>query len=280
MLIRQLDPCLNELQTCAHLNSCLAIEWPVFEPTVEMAQFTALVHLIEALLLIVEGQCTVIGDSPGYERMQQAAHLLAHTGRLAEGNLLTVQCLVLKALYLLHAQETTASYSAISEAVRTSFLLGLHTGQHDYELSPFEIHMHQRVFWSVYCLDRIISQICGLPYAMQDSDVHIDIPAALDDKALGGSEQLPDEMPHLSPIPYLCNTIQWARMSAEVWNKVSSANGKGAVNEDFLVTMDARLQNFDKRLPDMLRWPLLDLRLPDQRPSFVEHQAMVLHLVS
>lgn len=235
-------------------------------------------HLIDALLHVVEGQWKASSEGPGHGRMQQASHLLAHTSQIGDGDLHTVQCLIVKSLYLLHTQEYTAAYLAISEAVRTSFLLGLHTRRRDHELSPFEIHMNQRVFWSVYCLDRAISRICRVPYAIRDVDVQIDLPMAIDDKALGGSEQLPEETPTLSSIPYLCNDIAWVRMRTEVWDRESSGRH---TDEDFNGTMDARLQSFEKRLPKMLRWDAQQAQISDpERPQFVAHQAMILHLVS
>lgn len=42
--------------------------------------------------------------------------------------------------------------------------------------------MRQRLFWTVYFVDRRISLSCGRPYGLRDSDIDVDEPAWVDDK--------------------------------------------------------------------------------------------------
>jgi hypothetical protein len=43
--------------------------------------------------------------------------------------------------------------------------------------------MRQRVFWTVYFVDRRIALSCGRPYGIKDSDIRTEKPAWLHDEA-------------------------------------------------------------------------------------------------
>ena len=102
-----------------------------------------------------------------------------------------------EALYLTHADKANAAYNVAGLACRLSFQFGLHqqrlwgTG-----CSPFLRHMRQRLFWTIYFIDRRISLSCGRPYGVRDSDIDVDLPAMIDDKACGvfASRSLPDTL--------------------------------------------------------------------------------------
>lgn len=277
-----IDPCLNESQTLAQLHSYVTDQETDAEPNIDTVQFVALIHLIEAWLAILETDCTVADELPGWDRLQQASHLLAHTAWLADGNILTIQCLIVKALYLLFALEYRASYSAVGEAVRICYLIGLHAQPRHADSSPFEMHIRQRTFWSLYCLERKVSQSCRAPYLIRDSEIQIDLPACLDDKLIGGSEQLPDEDPDLLSIPYLRSTVKWARLSGETWDKVFCINAPRPVEEEVMVTMDAKIENLRRRFPRKLQWSmecLTGMQTSENSPPPAP-LAMILHLVS
>lgn len=276
------DPCLNEAQTIAQLQSYLADEDSDVDPNVDTVQFVALIHLIEALQAILEDDCIGEDELPGWARLQQASHLLAHTQWLADGNLLTIQCHIVKGLYLLFAQEYRASYGVVGDAVRLCYLIGLHVQSRYEHKSPFEIHMQQRTFWSLYCLERKVSQLCRAPYLIRDCEIQVDLPACVDDKLLGGSEQLPDEDFDVLGVPYLRSTVKWARLSGETWDKVFCANANKPVDEEVIVTFDAKIENLRRRIPKKLQWTKdsLPAMLAQANPTSLSPLAMILHLVS
>ncbi len=89
-----------------------------------------------------------------------------------------------QAFYLMHADKSSAAYNAIGIACRLSFQFGLHNQPRwDQRCDPFSIHMRQRVFWTVYFVDRRIALSCGRPYGIRDSDIRVEKPAWLHDKA-------------------------------------------------------------------------------------------------
>ncbi|KAG9568711.1 hypothetical protein KCU71_g3447, partial [Aureobasidium melanogenum] len=273
-------PCLNEGQTVAQLQSYFADQDSDVDPNVDTVQFVALIHLIEALQAIVEDDCTGEDELPGWESVQQASHLLAHTAWLASGNLLTIQCLIIKGLYLLAAQEYHASYGVVGEAVRLCYLTGLHVQSRHADKSPFEIHMHQRTFWTLYCLDRKVSQSCRAPYFIRNCEIEVDLPACVDDKLIGGSEQLPDEDFDALGVPYLRSNVKWARLGGETWDKIFCVNANRPVDEEVIVTFDAKIENLRRRIPKKLQWTKdsLKVMLAQVDSTRLAPLAMMLHL--
>lgn len=61
--------------------------------------------------------------------------------------------------------------------VRMAYHLGLHRCPRRYSsFSPHEISMRKRIWWSFYCLERLVCQALGLPLDVQDDDVDVCFP--------------------------------------------------------------------------------------------------------
>lgn len=58
--------------------------------------------------------------------------------------------------------------------VRMAFHLGLHRCPMRYTIfTPEEAQIRRRLFWSIYCLERLLCQSLGLPLDIQDDDVDV-----------------------------------------------------------------------------------------------------------
>ncbi|KAF3767019.1 hypothetical protein M406DRAFT_229083, partial [Cryphonectria parasitica EP155] len=61
--------------------------------------------------------------------------------------------------------------------VRMAYHLGLHRCPQRYSnFSTHEVIMRKRIWWSFYCLERLICQVLGLPLDVQDDDVDVCLP--------------------------------------------------------------------------------------------------------
>lgn len=61
--------------------------------------------------------------------------------------------------------------------VRMAYHLGLHRCPQRYpNFSPHEILMRKRIWWSFYCLERLVCQALGLPLDVHDDDVDVCLP--------------------------------------------------------------------------------------------------------
>lgn len=73
--------------------------------------------------------------------------------------------------------------------VRMAYHLGLHRCPRRYpNFSPQEVAMRKRIWWSFYCLERLVCQALGLPLDVQDDDVDVCFPTSeYHQKAAAGS---------------------------------------------------------------------------------------------
>lgn len=63
--------------------------------------------------------------------------------------------------------------------VRMAYHLGLHRCPRRYpNFSPHEVAMRKRIWWSFYCLERLVCQALGLPLDVQDDDVDVCFPTS------------------------------------------------------------------------------------------------------
>lgn len=83
----------------------------------------------------------------------------------------------------MHADKPNAAYNAIGIACRLCFQLGLHQQScWSPDCTAYGAHMRQRLFWTVYFVDRRISLSCGRPYDMHDLDIDVKMPVWISDK--------------------------------------------------------------------------------------------------
>ncbi|KKK14954.1 hypothetical protein ARAM_002587 [Aspergillus rambellii] len=63
--------------------------------------------------------------------------------------------------------------------IRTAFHLGLHRCPVRFScFSPLEMATRRRLFWSIYCLERYLSQALGIPLGIRDDDIDVCYPNA------------------------------------------------------------------------------------------------------
>ena len=268
------DPCLDQGFFDADFQKYAC---SVPEVTLERIQFIALVNLIVAVVKNVDDFCPDDHTIPGWYEFTRAEHLLNHIIKSGKGNLGTMQCLILKASYLLYIERNDWAYDEIGTAVRLCFQTGLHNQRSWADQSPLQIHMRQRIFWCIYCLERNISHQCGAPYQMNDRDIAVELPY---DGGGEGASFGADES-GFSSITYQLATIKWARVCSDMWDAMFRVNSRPPTTEMVAVT-DARILLLIEELPIHLRWStdFLKNAVELQHPHYVVRQAIVLHLVS
>jgi len=249
--------------------------------SLEAIQYYALVNMLLALMKILEEYCTDSTIHSGWQEFSRATHLLQHITWLGQGDVMTLQILLIDTLYLLYVEENNAAYDALSRTVRLVFQNGLHGESGWRNCTPFETHMRQRIFWSIYCLDKTVSQACGLPYLLRDSECRVRLPAAIDDTDIGRIDELPEETPQKSAIPYQHGIVQWGKLSSEIWNTLYSMDAVSSISSEFIVTMDARIELLKQELPSYLQWRLEGTPHSDMGSTepYIHRQAAILHLV-
>lgn len=249
-------------------------------------QFTALVNLMQAEVRILTDEHPSLQQVPGWDEFCRAESLLHRLIWLGKGNILTIQCLLIKAKYLLYMERSGSAYHVMGQIVHLCFQLGLHNQSLWKDCTPFQIAMRQRIFWSIFYLERSISLNSGLPYLIRESDFKVDVLPSFDDKLMTPDQPLPGESPKRSYGPYMTNAVKWGKLGSEIWDLMFGISAEKPTSQEYIATMDARIHFLASQMPSHLQWKK---RLSTQAsvweesepsPPYIFRQAIILHLVS
>lgn len=101
--------------------------------------------------------------------------------------------------------------------VRMSYHLGLHRCPARFPFfTAAEVSMRRRVFWCIYCSERLLSQSLGLPLDIQDEDFDVCYPG---EESHDTSRESPDDLPKLQLLQYLAKHAHIRGLIVELRNK-------------------------------------------------------------
>lgn len=95
-----------------------------------------------------------------------------------------VQSFILMSSFLCSINCLPQAWILVGQAVRTAQDLGLHRSPRRLLISPIEKETRRKIWWNVYCLDRMLALALGRPLGVEDSDCDVEYPADVDDDYL------------------------------------------------------------------------------------------------
>ncbi|KAF7925802.1 hypothetical protein BELL_0135g00190 [Botrytis elliptica] len=101
-------------------------------------------------------------------------------------------------------------------AVRMAYALGCHRCPARYDgFTPTESQLRRRVFWSLYCMERMVSQSLGLPLDLRDDDIDVCYPG--EEKHLrSGTDKLNLEESNVHQLRLLVDLSKHSRIRGRV----------------------------------------------------------------
>lgn len=228
---------------------------------------------------ILDEQCSQENDTPGWREYNTATRLLGDIRR-APNSLLMTQCLILKCTYLIYAADPDSACDVVCQAVRLCYQNHLNDQRNWQHHSPFDVHMWQRTFWCLFCVERIITLTCGVPYLIRENDIRVDLPA-VHDEPIRQPVQL-EEFPLQLFMPYLHRMVQLAQLSSTLWDEIYGVKATQPIAEDSIASLDARLQKLAEAAPQNASQNS-GMHSFDQYPgslTCLHNQEMIIRLVS
>lgn len=217
---------------------------------------------------------------PGWSEFRFADRILSRLSWLNKGNIQFIQCLLLRARFLSTTQRIRSAYDTMSKAVQICYHIGLHDQQCYPVSNPFEMTMRQRVFWSLYYLDHGIALNAGFPCLLRESEFNVEFPKGIDDKVLFPNRPLPEESP-LTCVLYLESLSRWAKLSANISDKIFSVNAPKPASAELIASLDSDILYSVCQLPPTLWWDpdvLISVHA-DSTPPYIHRQMCLLYLV-
>jgi hypothetical protein len=247
-------PCLNENAFRPLFAKFMANEDQNEISYADRQQFIALVNLIHAEVRMLNDEWPTSARAPAWDEFCRAESILSRLTWLGNGDIMTIQCLLIKARYLIYAEKPSGAYDTMGRVVRLCWELGLNCQSSWTDISGYDIFMRQQIFWTCFYLDRHIAFITGAPYLMRISDIDVCLPPNLDNKLVFAGQPLPPVREGIKLNPYLVAATGWAKLASEVWDAIYSVNAQKPTSEELIATMDARIVFKQTQIADDLQW--------------------------
>jgi hypothetical protein len=199
-----------------------------------------------------EGACD--GDTkPGWERYLQSCRAIQHASHSKTLDLHVVRAQCLVAAYLMQCQVLSAASEAISVTWKLATSIRLNN-QRTWPAEDIKRTLQkQKLWWTIYFLDRQISRRSGTAYHIRDTEFDVD------DFTLNGNAEDGNLVPQTDwqtsiTRSYLQALISSARLWGHVWDTFFAvgATKKGDWME--VEITDARILNSRRQLPRTLTW--------------------------
>ncbi|KAF9884968.1 hypothetical protein FE257_000878 [Aspergillus nanangensis] len=276
-------PCFNVTQMRSDVEDMLAGELP----SQEMRPVVAAVDLMTAAMKAMTEDAACISRSgrtmPGWAEYERAEHLL-RDGCYSNGETLrTLQCSLVKVLYLATVDKFHLAYDTMGTVARLCYQLELHDERRWHNRSSFEIHLCQRILWTAFFLDRHIAQNWKAPYLLRESDLDVALPRHIDDRKLKPDSMLLPEEENHAPIAPLDTCSQYARLYSEIWDRVLTVKASRSFDPEVIAAIARRVKDLRLSLPIHLQWKKgcctsLGAAVEHHPSHFHLRQSVLLHL--
>ncbi|KAF2807442.1 uncharacterized protein BDZ99DRAFT_573269 [Mytilinidion resinicola] len=242
--------------------------------------FVVLANLIYAESMLLSEHSPAESAIPGWPEFCYADRILSRVSWLSRGNMQIIQCLMIKARYLSTIQRIRSAYDTMCKAVQICFYTGLHNEPRWSNITPFEKTMRQRIFWSLFYMDRGIALGANMPYLLRESDFNVEFPARVGDRYLYPNRPLPEESPTFSFIPYLESCMKWSQLCSTIWDAMFTPNSPKPASEELITSLDTEILYSICSLPQIMQWDPSALQ-PGRRsdiPRYIKRHMCLSHL--
>ncbi|KAJ6010384.1 hypothetical protein N7451_001796 [Penicillium sp. IBT 35674x] len=212
-------------------------------------------HILLAVLcnVLMMGECLDPDEQsedtrPGWTMYMRGRKLLQHFSSLRGSNLDLICYHTLSTLYLLHSELIQPAGQAIRTAIQMAMFARLNDQSVWAACSAEQINARKRLWWTIYFLDRRISQRSGMPYTIHDRDVAVDeFKPKRNMVAMDSTDSSKDG-------DYVQALIDLGRTWGYIWDTLFAASAASQGDCDEIELADARILLIRRHLPSQLSW--------------------------
>jgi hypothetical protein len=178
--------------------------------------------------LLVLGECQdpeIKGcdDSrPGWTLYQRGRRLIQHCGSSRMIDMDIIRYHTLSALYMLDSELLQSASYAISTAVQLAMVARLNDQGLWGDCTPEERQARQRLWWTIYFLDRRIAQRNGTPYIIRDTETAVDEFEVLRDPKRAGKTK--ESLAEAYAQNYFQSLVDFGKLWAQIWDNFYAAS--------------------------------------------------------
>jgi proline utilization trans-activator len=161
-----------------------------------------------------------------------------------------------KSFYSLCLNRRHSAYSLAGSAVRVAIIMGLHFNVPEPLLTDPAAREHRvRVWWTAYIFDRMWATKLGYPVAIQDSDIHLDLP----------SNKFADS--DFADCAYSVAEIGLARISGQIIHSIYGKTSQQTPLSERVHDSLSALRRWLKELPMSLQMDPTRNNMAEQKPE-------------
>ncbi|ORY32288.1 fungal-specific transcription factor domain-domain-containing protein [Naematelia encephala] len=195
----------------------------------------------DVIVLMVIAIGTIIGERvsslvKGSSRTYKTLAMSGFSSVVNRKDILSVQALILLGIYSLYDPSDISLWHVVGLGSRIAVEVGLHRHQ---DSPSKEAEQRKRVFWSLYSLDRLISNALGRPFALPDADIDVERPSPLPEDGRIDSVPTTVVTDHIINLRQLSGRIYTALYSVSSQHNSSDQTDRDGILSDLLFKLDA-----------------------------------------
>jgi transcriptional regulatory protein GAL4 len=200
------------------------------------------------------------GPSDTDRKLFMAAKSNLSIDSLEVGNITLVQTLTLMSNYLQKRNKPNSGYNYLGLALHMAMGLGLHKEFRDWDISPLNMELRRRVWWSIFVFNVGAAVTFGRPLAWPNKNVEVHLPLNVSDRSLTNmSRELPGEADHVTTFSSVIMQSRFHLLTNDIYTRVISMPFPSASE---LVTLDDSLiGKWESSVP---HWYSQDASIPQQ----------------
>ncbi|CAO2653817.1 Nn.00g105500.m01.CDS01 [Neocucurbitaria sp. VM-36] len=142
---------------------------------------------------------------------------------LEMGNITLVQTLSLMSNYLQKRNKPNSGYNYLGLALHMAMGLGLHKEFHDWDISPLNMEIRRRVWWTMFVFNVGAAITFGRPLAWPNKNVEVHLPRNVSDRALTSlSRTLPVQADYITTYSSVIMQSKFHVLTNDIYTRVIS----------------------------------------------------------
>ncbi|KAI4663350.1 uncharacterized protein J4E78_003762 [Alternaria triticimaculans] len=236
------------------------ISYPIVEEHTFRAQYAQVIprpngrswHALAFMIAAIGHFTTATGPADTDRRLFMAAKSNLSIESLEIGNITLVQTLTLMSNYLQKRNKPNSGYNYLGLALHMAIGLGLHKEFNHWDISPLNMEIRRRVWWSMFVFNIGAAVTFGRPLAWPNKNVEVHLPLNISDRALTNlSRTAPSEADHVTTFSAVIMQSKFHILTNDIYTKVISMPFPAAT--ELIRLDDTVIDRWQSSVPDWYR---------------------------
>lgn len=184
--------------------------------------------------------------NPGWRFYKISRHLLSDV--VSSCSMTSIQVCVLQGTFLVHTNAHDVAYNVFGLALRMAISMGMHRAISASNLHPQVQELRNRLWWSVYTHERLLTFHLGRPLMLDDQEIDTAFPVDMPELRM---PQVSSSVEGQIALITLCRLT--GKVIKLMYSQTSSTKGERTINTASFTDLKGELQDWKAKLPEKLQ---------------------------